>query len=78
MCDDLDKGRTLDELFRQENEPLPDSLTPEPKVKRLSPRVFRITLGFHGGLVGDGGTWRAVYTASGKLLRVEGELFWTC
>jgi len=45
------------------------------QVQPLSPRVFRITFGFHGE-VGDGGVWRVVFTAGGAMQRIQQEGFW--
>ncbi len=74
LLENLEAGHTLDELMRPTKEE--DALELELKVKRLAPRTFRVTLGYHGALVGDGGTWRVVFTAKGAVQRLEAEVYW--
>lgn len=56
--------------------PEPWAMRMKLEVERLSPRVFRITFGLGGGHVGDGGTWRVVYTAKGAVQHMEQEAYW--
>lgn len=74
LLEDLDAGHGLDELLRPANEEIAMEL--ELKVKRLAPRTYRITMGYHGAFVGDGGTWRVVFTANGAVQWLEAEEFW--
>lgn len=46
------------------------------KVKQEGPRTFAITFGFHGGHVGDGATYRVVYSAGSKVMRLEQTGWW--
>ncbi|MBK7383066.1 MAG: hypothetical protein IPI81_06975 [Flavobacteriales bacterium] len=79
LCDDLDKGRTLDAIFERYD---PDreggSLAIELEVKKVGPKKFRITFGFHGAHEGDGGVWNVTYDAKGELTMCEADGFWFC
>lgn len=74
LLEDLEAGHELDELLRPSKEE--DAVELELMVKRLAPRTFRITLGYHGAMVGDGGTWLVEFTAKGAVQRLEAEGFW--
>jgi hypothetical protein len=76
--DALDGGQRLDEFFamRSAGGDVSERVSVELKVKRLSPRVFSITFGFHGPLVGDGGEWRVVFASNGRVLKCEPRTFW--
>lgn len=65
ICRQLDRGLTLEAIFRPP--PRPGLITAVLKVVRLSPRTFHIKCGFNGAHVGDGGEWRVVFTASGTV-----------
>ena len=45
-------------------------------IEQESPRTFRITFGFAGGNVGDGGTYRVVYSGGSKVQRLELGEWW--
>lgn len=72
MCRDLEAGATVRELFARERGALIRAVL---EVERLAPRTFRITCGYRGE-VGDGGTWRVVFTAKGAVQRLDEEGFW--
>jgi hypothetical protein len=75
---DLDKGESLDTFVGHFGQlrAAQGGMDLELKVKRVSPRVFTITYGLHGALVGDGGKWRVSYSAGAKVLRIEQVGFW--
>jgi hypothetical protein len=72
----VEQGIPLDRHFAELGSRGRAHLWPELKVVRESARVFTITFGYHGGLVGDGGVWRVTYTAGGKVQRLEQQGFW--
>lgn len=74
----LATGRTLDEFFAHFGDPERYVLRPALTVRRLSKRVFLIDFGIHGNMVGDGGEWRVVYSARGRILRMRQLTMWVC
>ena len=50
----------------------------ELEVKKVGPKKFRITFGFHGAHEGDGGVWNVTYDAKGELTMCEADGFWFC
>lgn len=80
LCDDLDKGRTLDAIFERYD---PDreggSLAIELEVKKVGCR--RSSGSPSGSTVpheGDGGVWNVTYDAKGELTMCEADGFWFC
>lgn len=75
MSNDLDMGRTLDEVFANNDQ---HTVSPVLKAEQLSARTFRITCGHEGRQHGDGGTWRTSFRACGKVQRLVPEEHWIC
>ena len=67
---------SLDAVFAEYVGDEPWSMEITLKVVQVASRTFRITFGYAGGHVGDGGTYRVVYSAGSSMLRLELDAFW--
>ena len=79
--DSLAERQTLEEVFATTDTTDPTAerrMTPELKVKRTEPGIYRITVGYYDDGIGDGGVYRVAFTASGEIENIEPEEFWMC